>query len=85
MFSIGRHRASIEIFVLALTCAAVTGTAFARSAYDGDWSVVIATNSGACGPARSRSYASGCFALSGRWPAGQPPLNGIKAVPTSWT
>ncbi len=51
MFSIRRHRASIEIFVLALTCAAVTGTAFARSAYDGDWSVVIATNSGACGPA----------------------------------
>ncbi len=55
MFSNRRLRASIPAFVLALTCVAVTDTAFARTAYDGDWSVLIASNSGAC----SQSYRYG--------------------------
>jgi hypothetical protein len=45
-----RLRGCVPAFVLALTCVAVTGTAFARTVYDGDWSVLIATNSGPCGP-----------------------------------
>ena len=50
MFSKNRLRAWAPAFFLALTCVAIAGTAFARTAYDGDWSVLIATNSGACGP-----------------------------------
>jgi hypothetical protein len=36
--------------VLALTCIAVVGPAFARTPYDGDWSVIIVTQTGACDP-----------------------------------
>jgi hypothetical protein len=37
--------------ILALTAsAATTGAAFARSAYDGAWSVLIVTRSGSCDP-----------------------------------
>jgi hypothetical protein len=35
---------------LAQTCEVLSGAAYARTAYDGDWSVVLATNSGACSP-----------------------------------
>jgi hypothetical protein len=45
-----RIRACVPTFVLVLACVTVTGTAFARTVYDGDWSVLIATNSGPCGP-----------------------------------
>jgi hypothetical protein len=45
-----RLRACALTFVLALTCVTVTGKAFARTVYDGNWSVLLATNSGACAP-----------------------------------
>jgi hypothetical protein len=46
-----RFRAFVPTLVLALTSvAAIAGPAFAGSVYDGDWSVVLATHSGACGP-----------------------------------
>ena len=46
-----RFRAFVPTLVLALTCvAAIAGPAFAGSAYDGDWSVLLVANSGACGP-----------------------------------
>jgi hypothetical protein len=38
----------LAAFALALTCVAVAGTASARTVYDGDWSVLIVSNSGAC-------------------------------------
>lgn len=42
----------LQTSVLALACvAAVCGPASARTAYDGDWSVVIMTRNGACEPA----------------------------------
>ena len=50
MLSKKRLRAIVPILVLALTGVAAARTAFARTAYDGDWSVLIATSSGACGP-----------------------------------
>jgi BA14K-like protein len=37
--------------VLALGCTTAPGTALARTRYDGDWSVLIATRRGACEPA----------------------------------
>ncbi|MGB7102400.1 MAG: BA14K family protein [Xanthobacteraceae bacterium] len=40
----------LQTSVLALACLAVGGPAFAASAYDGNWSVVIATTGGACDP-----------------------------------
>ncbi len=43
-------RACVPTFILALACVAFAGTAFARTAYDGDWSVLIITHSGACEP-----------------------------------
>src|SRR5271155_3627404 len=43
-------RASVPIFVLASACIAVPVTAFAHSVYDGAWSVLIVTRSGACEP-----------------------------------
>src|SRR5262249_36437198 len=47
---------SFRVGMLALVCAASFATAaFARSRYDGSWSVVIITRSGACDP----SYRSG--------------------------
>jgi hypothetical protein len=46
-----RLRAFVSTLVLALICvAAVTGAAYAGSAYDGGWSVLLATHSGTCGP-----------------------------------
>ena len=50
MFRKHPFHARILAFILALTCVAITGAAYARTAYDGDWSVLLATNSGACGP-----------------------------------
>ncbi|MDE1972824.1 MAG: BA14K family protein [Hyphomicrobiales bacterium] len=38
------------IFALAIVCSAVAVPASAASKYDGDWSVVITTNNGACQP-----------------------------------
>jgi hypothetical protein len=46
-----RLRAFVLTLVLASACVAGTGSAFAHTIYDGDWSVLIVTNSGACGPA----------------------------------
>jgi hypothetical protein len=42
-------RAIGSMLALSLSCVAAAETAFARTAYDGDWSVLIATSSGACG------------------------------------
>jgi hypothetical protein len=50
MISKKRLSAGIPTFALALTCAAAADTAFARTVYDGGWSVLIATQSGPCGP-----------------------------------
>jgi hypothetical protein len=36
--------------ILAVACVALTGAAYASTAYYGDWSVLIATNRRACGP-----------------------------------
>jgi hypothetical protein len=46
-----RLRLWLLAFVLALTSVAVAGKAFARAAFDGDWSVLIVTHGGACDPA----------------------------------
>jgi hypothetical protein len=43
-----RIRAFSTSLVLALACAAVVSPALARTPYDGDWSVVILTHTGAC-------------------------------------
>ena len=40
----------LQTSVLALACVAVAEPAFARTEYDGDWSVVIVTRGGACEP-----------------------------------
>ena len=45
-----RLRAWVPSLVLALAYVGGAGPAFARTIFDGDWSVLIATNSGACGP-----------------------------------
>jgi hypothetical protein len=37
------------ILVLALASVVVAGAAIARTVYDGDWSVLIVSNSGSCG------------------------------------
>jgi len=44
-------RAQLATLVLALACAVVAGPAFARTVFDGDWSVLIVTHGGACDPA----------------------------------
>lgn len=44
-----RLRGFVPTFLMALTFVAAAGTASARAKYDGDWSVLIVTNSGACG------------------------------------
>jgi hypothetical protein len=46
-----RLRLWLLAFALALTSVAVAGKAFARAAFDGDWSVLIVTHGGACDPA----------------------------------
>ncbi len=46
-----RLRLWLLAFVLALTSVDVAGKAFARAAFDGDWSVLIVTHGGACDPA----------------------------------
>jgi hypothetical protein len=50
MFRKHPFHACVVAFILTLTSVAVTGAAYARTAYDGDWSVLIATSSGACSP-----------------------------------
>jgi hypothetical protein len=40
----------IPACALALTCLGATGPSFARSSFDGEWSVVIMTRDGACTP-----------------------------------
>lgn len=62
MLSRIRIRACVPTLVLALSSVAVVDTALARTVYDGDWSVLIATNSGACGP----SYRYGVQISDGR-------------------
>jgi hypothetical protein len=42
-------RAVFLILVLALASVVVAGAAIARTVYDGDWSVLIVSNSGSCG------------------------------------
>ena len=44
-------RASVPILLWLLRWIAVPATAFARTVYDGDWSVLILTRGGACEPA----------------------------------
>jgi hypothetical protein len=43
-----RPRAYLHTFALALGCMTIAAPAIARTPYDGDWSVVIATRGGAC-------------------------------------
>ena len=62
MFSYRLPPASIVILALAMSYGAMSGTAFGRSAYDGDWSVLIAPNRGAC----SSSYRYGVRISDGR-------------------
>src|ERR1700704_3763990 len=50
MFKRTRFHDCVLALILAYTCCVGAGAAYARTAYDGDWSVVVATNSGACGP-----------------------------------
>ena len=45
-----RLKARSQASLLALACIAFAGPAVAASAYDGNWSVVIATTGGACDP-----------------------------------
>lgn len=54
--------ACVASFVVALASVAVIGPAFARTAYDGDWSVVIVTDGGAC----DASYRFGVQVAHGR-------------------
>ena len=44
-------RTCVPILVVAFAWIAVPTTAFARTVYDGDWSVLILTRGGACEPA----------------------------------
>jgi len=51
MFELSRWlRSHLQTSVLALACVAAAGPAFAAGAYDGNWSVMIATTGGACDP-----------------------------------
>jgi hypothetical protein len=43
-------RASVPMLVVAFAWIAVPATTFARTVYDGDWSVLIITRGGACEP-----------------------------------
>ena len=43
-----RLRGWLMAFILALACAAIAGPAFARTVFDGAWSVLIITQSGTC-------------------------------------
>ena len=43
-------RLCIQTCVLVLTCYGVTSPSFGRSSFDGNWSVVVVTHSGACPP-----------------------------------
>jgi hypothetical protein len=45
----GRH--SLKLFVLAVVASATSAPVLARTPYDGAWSVLITTRSGACEPA----------------------------------
>ena len=61
----------IRTVVLATACLAIAGPAFARSQFDGDWSVVIVTRGGACEPSfrYGVSIANGEVLNSGGSPA----------------
>jgi hypothetical protein len=48
MFSYSRIRNPIVAFVLTLTAMTSSGSAFARTPFDGAWSVLIMTSGGAC-------------------------------------
>jgi len=54
-----RHR--IGVLLMSLTCITDPGGALARTAFDGDWSVVISTSNGAC----VSSYRSGVQIFEG--------------------
>jgi hypothetical protein len=43
-------RLCIQTCVLVLACFGVTSPSFARSSFDGDWSVVVITHAGTCAP-----------------------------------
>ena len=43
-------RARLAVSVITLASVAIVGPASALTLYDGDWSVVIVTRSGACDP-----------------------------------
>jgi len=45
------RRTSLATLVLALASTVVAGPVFARTVFDGDWSVLIVTHGGACDPA----------------------------------
>ena len=45
------RRARLAILILVVACAAVAGPAFGGDVFDGDWSVLIVTQGGACDPA----------------------------------
>jgi hypothetical protein len=45
-----RLRTYLQVSALAVGCMAIAAPAVARTPYDGDWSVVIATRDGACPP-----------------------------------
>ena len=61
LFSL-RPRGWLLAFVLALACTAVAGPAFARTVFDGAWSVLIITQSGTC----DRAYRYGVQISNGQ-------------------
>jgi hypothetical protein len=66
LISGSRSRAGLLASTLALAGAGVTGSAFAGSPYDGNWSVVITTRVGACDPtARYRLQISNGVVVNG--------------------
>jgi hypothetical protein len=50
MFSYSRIRSDSVAFVLAFTAMTASGSALARTPFDGAWGVLIVTNRGACAP-----------------------------------
>ena len=58
--SSGRHY--LKLFVLAVIASAASTPVLARTPYDGDWSVMIVTRSGACQP----TYRYGVEIINGR-------------------
>ena len=50
------RRTWLATLVLALASAVVAGPVFARTVFDGDWSVLIVTHGGACDPAFDNEF-----------------------------